>query len=297
MDLIESRLDDIDAYVAYFSARPLPVLKHTVRELEQLRSEEDSVSARRLAGVVLGDPLMAMRVITFLEERRRRSQNHDITTIDRAIMMMGVSPFFQAFSDLPVVEDQLARHPRALLGLLKVINRARRAAHFARDWAIVRHDLDVEEITLGALLREAAEILCWSFAPELALQVQAAQRNDRNLRTALAQESVFGCSADDIQQRLIHTWRLPELLLNLIDESHADNPRVRNIALAGALARHSERGWDDPALPDDFEAVCRLLHIGIESLLKRLGVPQEYAIRYLPDPDGSESAAMPTGNP
>ncbi|MCB1914741.1 MAG: HDOD domain-containing protein [Rhodocyclaceae bacterium] len=297
MDLIEHRLDGIDAYVAYFSARPLPVLKHTVRELEHLRAEEDSVSARRLAAVVLGDPLMAMRVITFLEERRRQSQNHDITTIDRAIMMMGVSPFFQAFSELPVVEDQLAGHPRALLGLLKVINRARRAAHFARDWAIARHDLDVEEITLGALLREAAEILCWSFAPALALEVQTAQIADRSLRSTLAQEAVFGCSAVEIQQRLIFTWRLPELLLNLIDESHGDNPRVRNIMLAGALARHSERGWDDPALPDDFDAVCRLLHIGIEPLLKRLGVPPEFAIRYLSEPDGPETAAMPTGNP
>ena len=296
MELIERRLDGIDAYVAYFSARPLPVLKHTVRELEQLRGEEDSISARRLAAVVLGDPPMAMRVITFLEERRRQSQNHDITTIDRAIMMMGVSPFFQAFSDLPVVEDQLAGHPRALLGLLKVINRARRAAHFARDWAIVRHDLDVEEITLGALLREAAEILFWSFAPALALETQAAQRADPSLRSALAQKSVFGCSAVDIQQRLIRTWRLPELLLNLIDESHADNPRVRNIVLAGALARHSERGWDNPALPEDFEEVCRLLHIGIEPLLKRLGVPQESATRYLPDPDSSEPPVIPTGN-
>ena len=92
MGLIEAPLDSIDAYVAFFSSRPLPVLKHTVRELEELRADEESVSARRLASVVLSDPLMAMRVITFLEERRRSSQNHDITTIDRAIPGVSTEP-------------------------------------------------------------------------------------------------------------------------------------------------------------------------------------------------------------
>jgi len=282
MSLIEHPLESIEAYVASFSSRPLPVLRHTVRELDELRADEDSVSGRRLASVVLSDPLMAMRVITFLEERRRQSQNHDITTIDRAIMMMGISPFFRAFSEMPVVEEQLAGHPQALLGLLKVINRARRAAHFARDWAVVRHDLDVEEITLAALLREATEILCWSFAPSLALQVQAAQQADRQLRSSAAQAAVFGHSAKAIQMHLIRTWRLPELLLNLLDESQADSPRVRNIVLAGALARHTARGWDNPALPDDFKAICDLLHISLEQLLKRMGVPREIAMRYLP---------------
>ncbi|MCB1956940.1 MAG: HDOD domain-containing protein [Rhodocyclaceae bacterium] len=283
MGLIEAPLDSIEAYVAYFSSRPLPVLKHTVRELEELRADEESVSARRVASVVLNDPLLAMRVITFLEERRKKSQNHDITTIDRAIMMLGVSPFFKAFSDLPTVEEQLAGHPKALLGLLKVINRARRAAHFARDWAIVRHDLDVEEITLGALLREGTEILCWSFAPTLALRAQEAQIVDRQLRSTTAQAIQFGFSALDIQRSLIRNWHMPELLLNLIDESQADSPRVRNIVLAGQLARHTARGWDNPALPDDLAAIGKLLHIGIEPLLKRLGVPAEYAVRYLPD--------------
>lgn len=148
-------LDSTEAYVAHFSKQSLPVLRRTLRDLEALRSEEASVSGRRIAAVILSDPLMAMRVLTFLERRRGANQNHDITTIDRAVMMMGISPFFRAFENLPTVEDLLANRPKALIGLLRVIARSRRAATYARDWAIVRHDLDVEEITLAALLREA----------------------------------------------------------------------------------------------------------------------------------------------
>ena len=283
MALIDHRLDSIDDYVEFFSAQTLPVLRRTQRELDALRAEADSVSGRRLASVILGDPLMAMRVITFLEGRRRKSQNHDITTIDRAIMMMGVQPFFEAFTHLPTVEEHLAAHPRALLGLLKVIGRARQAAHFARDWAVIRHDLDVEEITLGALLGEATDILFWSFAPTLALEVQQMQNADPDLRTHVAQAQVFGFNAQEVQHALIPRWNMPELLSNLLDESHAENPRVQTIILAGEVARHSALGWDNPALPDDFEAIMGLIHIGMVPLLKRLGVPAEHAARYLPE--------------
>ena len=75
---------------------------------------------------------------------------------------------------------------------------------------------------------------------------------------------------------------MPELLVELLDESGCDNPRVQNIVLAGQFARHLARGWDNPALPDDFSAIGALVHLGREPLLKRLGVPAEAAARYLP---------------
>ena len=284
MTQLELPLDSTEAYVAHFSRQSLPVLKRTVRELDALRSEEASVSGRRIASVILGDPLMAMRVISFLERKRGATQNHDITTIDRAVMMMGITPFFREFSDMPVVEDLLANRPKALIGLLKVIGRARRAAGFARDWAVIRHDLDVDEITLAALLREASEILCWCFAPVLTEKVYALQQATPGLRSVIAQREVFGFSAQDIQATLIKAWRMPALLAALMNEADAENPRVRTVTLAASLARHSTQGWSDPALPDDFEAIGALVHMGREPLLRRLGLAPEEAAPYLEQP-------------
>ncbi len=284
MNLLPHPLDSVHAYVEHFSREPLPVLRHTVRELEALRANLDRVSSKQITRVVLGDPLMTMRLLTHVERHRRQSQNHDITTIERAIMMLGVEPFFSIFHDMPTVEGVLRAHPRALVGVLKVIARARRAADLARDWAIARHDLDVQEITVAALLREAAEILCWLHAPGLTGQVVALQDADRSLRSADTQRRVFGVTAAEIQLGLIRAWHLPLLLVELLDESLRDTPRVRTIQLAAAFSRHVARGWDDPALPDDIAAIEALLHIGREALLQRLDVPEDFRARFLPEP-------------
>jgi len=282
MILLDAPLESVDAYVDFISRQEVPVLRRTVRELDALRAEQDSVSGRRVAAVVLGDPLMTMRLLTYLQANRRATQNHDITTIDRAIMMMGINPFFNTFAGLATLEDTLAAYPRALVGVLKVIARARKAAHYAREWAIIRHDLDVDEVTVAALLHEATEIMCWTFAPTLTQKVYDLQLAHPTLRSSTAQRAVFGVTEREIQVAAVHAWKLPELLISLLEEAQADHPRVRNVRLAADFARHVARGWADPALPDDLAELERLLHLGREQLLARLGVPAEEVPRFLP---------------
>jgi len=282
MSQLLAPLPSVDAYVAHYSQQPLPVLRHTVRALDALRADPDRIGGRQIAAIVLSDPLMTMRLLTYLETHRRQSQNHDITTIERAVMMMGVEPFFAAFSDLPTVEDALAAQPRALIGVLKVITRARRAADYARDFAVIRRDLDVQEIVVATLLHEATEIMCWIHAPMLTLQISENQQQHRGLRSAAAQRAVFGVSAAELQLALIRAWHLPELLVTLLDDSQQDNPRVRTIQLAADFARHLGNGWGDAALPDDIAALEGLLHMAREPLLHRLGVPEDMRARFLP---------------
>ena len=293
MSLLQHPLPSVQAYVQAFSDAPLPVLRHTVRAFASLRESGENVGARHLSAVVIADPLMTMRLLTHLERHRRQSQNHDITTIERAVMMMGVEPFYTAFAVLPTVEDALAAHPRALIGVLKVIARARRAADYARDFAVVRRDIDPQEITVATLLHEATEIVCWIMAPQLTLQVFERQRENPRLRSADAQRAVFGASAAELQLALIRAWHLPELLVTLLDDSQQDNPRVRTIQLAADFARHLAHGWGDPALPDDLAALEALLHLSREPLLHRLGVPEDMRARFLPPP-AAEPAAAPT---
>ncbi len=284
--MIEHPFPDLDAWVLFYTQAELPVLRHTQNALEKLRADAETVNGRVLSSVILQDPLMTLRVLAYLERHRPKKQRTDITTISRALMMIGINPFFRNFENLPLIEDRLQAHPKARLGLLKTVHRARRAAHWAREWGILRHDMDVDEITIATLLHDIAEILMWCFAPSLPLRVNELQVQDRSLRSVTAQQDVYGIRLHDLQLGLVNAWHLPKLLTMLMDytaapreseepanESSAkDNPRVRNVALAVDLARHSANGWDDPALPDDFKAIEELLHISHGSLMNKLGL-------------------------
>lgn len=279
--MIDQPLANLDAWVSCFTQTDLPVLRHTIQDMERLRENADHANGRVIAGVILHDPLMTLRVLAYIDAHRRQRQTTDITTIDRAIMMIGITPFFRDFQNLPIVEEQLRKYPQALLGLLKAINRARRAAHWARDWAILRRDMDVDEIMLATLLYDVAEFLMWILAPKLALEFRRLQLAQPHQRSAILQEEVYGIPLFQLKLALAQAWRLPALLIQLMDQQHVDNPRVRNVKLAVDLSRHSANGWDDAALPDDFKDIRELLHINQETLVRRLDLSEDAARQLL----------------
>jgi HD-like signal output (HDOD) protein len=270
--MLDHPLQDLDAWLLYFSERELPVLRHTVRQIDDAREHLDAVSGRDIAQIVLRDPLMAVRVLAYIQPFRGRHLHHDITTIAGAIMMLGIEPFFKRFDHLASVEDDLkGESPLALLGALQVIRRAQRAAHYAHEWAMWRHDINVEEVTLAALLHDLSEMLLWTAAPKLALQTHEIQKAHPGTRSVAAQEQVLGMRLFDLQTALCGCWHLPELLVTLIGGLQPEHPRVRNVRLAVDLARHSANGWNDPALPDDYAAIANLLNLSIEATMQKLG--------------------------
>jgi HD-like signal output (HDOD) protein len=290
--MIDQPLPDMDAWISFFGQADVPVLRHSVNELARLGQDADNTNGRVLAGAILQDPLLTLRVLAYIEKHRRQRQSTDITTIDRAIMMIGITPFFRDFQNLPVVEDRLKPHPQALLGLLKTVARARRSAHWAHDWAMQRRDMDVDEIMLATLLHDVAELMIWIFAPTLALQFRNAQIAQPNQRSAILQEEIYGVPLYQLKLALTEAWRLPSLLALLLDDRQAENPRVRNVKLAVDLARHTANGWTDPALPDDFKGIRDLLRINQETLVRRLDVDEATAQRLLAMPEPGPDEAM-----
>lgn len=271
--MIDHPLPDIDSWVLFFSNNTLPVLRVTKRRISEMRQNLDRVDARELARVILQDPIMTVRVLAYIQPMRGRSLQHDITTIASAVMMAGIEPFFKRFDELLTIEDQLkGADTHALLGILQISRRAQRAADYAQEWAIWRHDINMEEVRIAALLHDLAEILVWCSAPALGLDILARQKAQPSLRSAEAQRQVLGLTFQDIQLELCRVWHLPELLLRLIDDDHLGNPRVQNVALAVRLARHSAHGWEDPALPDDYKDIGHLLNITPEAVRQRLGL-------------------------
>jgi HD-like signal output (HDOD) protein len=243
--------------VHQFGRTELPVLSATVDELERLRAASDDVSPQRVSAVVLRDPLMTFKVLKYIQERRHRKMV-DITTIAHALMMVGLDPFLAHFTCQPILQSWLAHDPESLNGALTVISRARHAGIYARDWAVLRHDIEVDEVIIAALLHDLAELLLWCWAPRLARLIDKLKQKEQ-MRSDAAQRAVLGFPLIALQLELAREWGLPKLLCGLMDVRHAATPRGLNVSLAVAVARHSANGWDDAALPDDFNAIGKLL--------------------------------------
>lgn len=273
--MLDHPLPDLESWILLYRGAELPVLRHTARQLDEARERMDRVNGRELARIILQDPLMTVKVLAYIQPFAGQKLRSDITTIGGAVMMLGIEPFFRHFETLITIESLLKQEPHALLGVLQIIRRVQRAAHYAHEWAIWRHDINCEEVTIAALLHDLAEILLWCFAPRLALDIRDRQRADRSLRSSAVQEAVLGVTLHEIQQELCHTWQLPRLLLDLMDDAHTEHPRVKNVLLAVNLARHSANGWNDAALPDDFAAIESLLGLNRDALIERLGLTDE----------------------
>jgi HD-like signal output (HDOD) protein len=265
---IQTALKDLASWTEAFRRREIPVLAETAIALEALRAKEDDVDANGIGEMIANDPLMTLKVLAHASSRRPSKVVTDTETVTAALVMMGISPFFRAFGPQPTVEDHLASMPDALSGLRATVRRAHRGANFALGFAVHRMDPDAAVVHAVALLHEFAEMLMWCHAPALQLEIQRLQAADPGLRSAAAQRQVLNIEIADLQASLMRAWRLPALLTHMGDDLHADNANVRSIELAARLARHSAKGWDNPAIPDDIAELAGLLNLSLSATLQ-----------------------------
>ncbi len=251
---------DLGAWVRYFSKTEIPVLASTSAAIEELRADEDNVDAKMLGSVIESDPFMTIKVMADVAARRKPGDKTDTETVTTALVMTGVAPFFRNFGIQPTVQEQLFDQPLAIDGLMTLIKRTQRAAHFAMAFAVHRGDTDAGVIYQAAILHDFAEMLMWCHAPTFQLEIIAMQKSNPTLRTAALQRFVYNVDLEDLGHALMKLWHLPELLVRICDGKHPDHPSVRNVVLASRLARHLAGGWDNPAVPDDIADIAELLN-------------------------------------
>jgi HD-like signal output (HDOD) protein len=257
---------ELRRWVAMLTHAELPVLKQTARDLAALREDDKRLTAITVAGVIARDPIMTVKLLRYLQRHKRLSQTAEVILVEQALLMLGLESFFNHVSDKPLLEEMLKPHIVALPPVLRVVHRSHRASEYAKDWGVRLRNLHYEEVRIAALLHDIAEILMWCFSPEQMLRIRGIQQQDKALRSRDVQQQVLGFTLFELQKALVTEWALPELLLMLMDDAHANQTRVRNVTLAVNLARHSANGWDDAALPDDYRDIGELLRMPAEEV-------------------------------
>ena len=263
-------LPTLAAWTQHFRKAEIPVLAETADALELMRANEDDVDANAIGEMVSTDPLMTLKVLARAAEQRSERLLADAETVTSALVLMGITPFFRNFGAQPVVDDLLADQPEALDGLNAVLIRANKAARYALGFAAHRADPDAAILHSAALLHDFAEMLLWIHAPQLALEIRRRQEADPTLRSAAAQKAVLNIELGDLEQELMSVWRLPQLLRQITNDKRARDPQVQCVKLAVQVARHSAKGWENAALPDDLAEVGELLQLTPEHTLKLL---------------------------
>ena len=262
---ITQPLRSLSAWADAFSPQSLPVLSSTAFEVEDWSQNEDQADAHLLAEFIARDPFMTVKLFAHLASLRPGREETIPETVTGCLLMLGIPPFFASFKELHTVDEILEGDPLALEGLSVVLSRSRRAADFALAFAVHRMDQDAQLIHSAALLHEFAEMLMWLKAPSLAAKVNQLKNADRHLRSADAQVQVLNVTLAQLQHELMQRWHLPVGLTSLIDpDAQGTSTQTRTVELATRLARHTQMGWDDAAIPDDVRDISDFLQIGLE---------------------------------
>lgn len=256
-----SEIKGLEHWISVLTHADLPVLKHTARDLSALRADDKRLNTHSITEIIARDPMMTAKLLRYLQQHKSKAQTAEVVQVEQALLMLGIEPFFNNITLQPLAEEMLKSHVVALPPMLRVVHRSHRASEYAMEWAVQLRDLHYEEVRVAALLHDIAEIMMWCFAPALMLDIRDIQQKDKALRSRSVQEQVLGFALIDLQKELVLQWGLPELLLTLMNDSSAKQPRVRNVELAVNLARHSANGWDDTALPDDYKNIGELLRM------------------------------------
>ena len=93
-----------------------------------------------------------------------------------------------------------------MLGVPQIIRRAQRAAEYAHDWAVWRHDISMEEVRIAALYTIWQKYWSGVLLQNQGLDIRALQTTNPNMRSTDAQTQVIGFSFAEIQHSLCKIW-------------------------------------------------------------------------------------------
>jgi len=235
------------AYLLYQEQPIKAASKLALHALEQGASEK--LSAQAYAGLLLDDPLLALRLIKAANNRLPRHLARDITTPLGVVLSLGTDALREQIEIAPEVSSDNA-------GFIACEARASLAARIASGWGALHYDMDSGELAMAALLANAGEVELWAFAPKLPQLALDELQSGRATRSEEAQKQACGFAFLDVTLLLIEDLNLPQLINHLIrgDESL----RAKLARLAVNAGRHLSNGVNDPALPDDIREAAKL---------------------------------------
>ncbi|MCW9013597.1 MAG: HDOD domain-containing protein [Gammaproteobacteria bacterium] len=232
----------------------LPLLPNTQAKLRALM-EQSQLSVTEYRKPILYDPGFSLQLLKKSNTDRKSAGRGPLTTLGNVLSHLGQGQLQQQLAQATLFDSMsLADNNRQ--GYLRYVAQACHGSLQARDWAMTRQTHEPEEMQLGALLQNIAELALWCYGGKVMEQIEY-QAQVKKLDYDKAANKVLGCTTRALSAALAEAWNLPELVAQGLNSTYQDFTLGTGVALSARLARLSASSWYDKSAQECIQAIAR----------------------------------------
>lgn len=242
------------SFVSRINEQGLPILARTAQFLSAIVADEKS-SVADMANLILQDSAITARVIRLANSAFYNRSSRKISTVNRAIVKLGMKAIQSICISAALVENVLAGRPRERV--IREMIQAFQAAIHARSFALARRESNVEEVFVAALLLRIGHLAFWCLGGELADRLEKAMA-PASAKPSTVEKEVLGFTLDQLTLELQNQWLLGDLLEKAYCVETPQDSRVHNLFLSHKLTQATQEaldGWNDPNLQAHLKTV------------------------------------------
>ncbi len=266
----------LDQWLMRIQDKEMPIFGKTVQAVLSV-AEDGASPASKLAQVILRDASMTARVLKLVNTIYYNPSRNPISTVSRAVVLMGFEHIRNICLSISLVDSLVSGDVKDLL--TQELSRAIHAAVQAKDLALQAKDPAPEEIFVATLLHNIGDMAFWCFGGDAAHEV-AHLLEQPGYTPEQAQLEILGFLLQELTTALVKEWGINKLLLEVMDDSKVNNPRLQLVRLSHELARLTEtHGWDAEEVKQLQEKTAKLLNMDLDSLEQQQHDNAQQAVR------------------
>jgi HD-like signal output (HDOD) protein len=244
-------------WVRRLNDEEMPIFAQTARRIAGV-SADDEASVGDLARIILQDSSMTARVLRIANSVHYNPSAHPISTVSRAIVMLGFDVVRSIALSIAMVDTLLrgVQHERVVSEMARSFH----AAVQAKSFALARQDPSAEEVFIATLLCRIGNMAFWCFPHGFAAALDEQLRSSGEEEAAVEQR-VLGFGLRELTASLNREWHLSALLGQALEGPKGAHPRAGNLELGYALAEAVEQGWDTPDVAQLVDRIAEAVYL------------------------------------
>ncbi len=237
LPIIKRSLED---WTELLRVEEMPIFSNTAQGICSALDDKQK-GALELASVILRDPNLTAKLLKFSNSPYYNPSRQRISTITRAIVILGVQMIRELTLACSFFESILSstNKERANIEIAKAIH----SAVQARELALSLRDPSPEEVFVATLLHNIGQVAFWCSDNKQSARLQAEIASDKSGSTE-SEKKILGFYLSDLGKKLCTAWQLTGLISNAINHPDSSDKRIQIVRLGRQICQAVYQGWD-----------------------------------------------------